>query len=78
MQYVPPKIEQRSFFVRLRRKPRACPWMNAKRNKLIAAARCHPKDKADNRGVADSEDAYFNGTTDLLVGVHISTPSDST
>jgi len=45
--------------------------MNAKENKLIATARCHPKDKADNRGVAEGEDGYFNGTTGLPVGIHL-------
>ena len=44
--------------------------MNAKENKLIATARCHPRDKADNRGVAEGEDGYFNGTTGLPVGIH--------
>ena len=50
--------------------------MNEK-NKLIATARCHPKDKADNRGVlsrrsskSEVEDGYFNGTTGLPVGIH--------
>jgi hypothetical protein len=33
--------------------------------KLFATARCHPKDKADNRVVAEGEDGYFNGTTGL-------------
>jgi hypothetical protein len=45
--------------------------MNAKENKLIATARCHPKDKVDNRGVAEGEDGYFNGTTGLPVGIHL-------
>ena len=57
-------------FIRLRRKPRVCSWMNAKKNRLIATARCHPKDKADNRGVAEGEDGYFNGATGLPVGIH--------
>ena len=35
-----------------------------------ASARCHPKDRADNRGVAEGEDGYFNGTTGLPVGIH--------
>ncbi len=48
---------------------KSCPWMNAK-NKLIATARCHPRNKADNRGVAEGEDEYFNGTTGLPVGIH--------
>jgi len=43
--------------------------MNAKKN-LDATARCHPKDMADNRGVAEGEDGYFNGTTGLPLGVH--------
>ena len=54
-------------FIRLRRIPRACPWMNAKNN-LVATARCHPKEKEDNRGVAEGEDGYLNGTTGLPVG----------
>jgi len=53
--------------------------MNDKRNKkFIATARCHPKDKADNRGVlsrrsskSEGEDGYFNGPTGLPVGIHI-------
>ena len=40
------------------------------KNKVIATARCHPKEKVDNRGVAEGEDGYFNGTTDLPVGIH--------
>ena len=28
-------------------------------------------EKADNRGVAEGEDGYFNGTTGLPVGSHI-------
>ena len=36
----------------------------------MATARCHPKDKADNRGVAEGEDGYVDGTTDLPVGIH--------
>jgi hypothetical protein len=39
------------------------------KNKLIATARCHPKEKADNRGVAEGEDGYFNGTTGLPVEI---------
>jgi len=39
-------------------------------NKLIASARCHPSNKADNRGVAEGEDGYFNATTDLSVWIH--------
>jgi hypothetical protein len=27
-------------------------------------------EKADNRGVAEGEDGYFNGTTGLPVGIH--------
>jgi len=38
--------------------------------RLIATARCHPKDAADNHGVAEGEDGYFNGTTGLPVGIH--------
>ena len=45
------------------------PVDECKKNKLIATARCHPKDKADNRGVG--EDGYFNGTTGLPVGIHL-------
>ena len=59
-----------SRFIRLRRRPRACPWMNAKRHHFIATARCHPNDRADNRGVAEGEAGYFNGTTGLPVGIH--------
>jgi hypothetical protein len=44
--------------------------MNEKRNNLMATARCHPKDKADNRGVAEGEDGYFNETAGLPVGIH--------
>ena len=44
--------------------------MNAKENKLTGTVRCHPEDKADNRGVAEGEDGYFNGTTGLPVGIH--------
>ena len=40
------------------------------KNKLIATARCHPTEKADNHGVAEGEDGYFNGTTGLPVGIH--------
>ncbi|RLC05788.1 MAG: hypothetical protein DRH90_05145 [Deltaproteobacteria bacterium] len=40
------------------------------KQKLIATARCHPLGKADNRGVAEGEDGYFNGTTGLPVGFH--------
>jgi len=40
------------------------------KNKLIATARCHPTEKADNHGVAEGEDGYFNGTTGLHVGIH--------
>jgi hypothetical protein len=36
-----------------------------------ATARCHPIDKADNRGVAEGEDGYFSGTKGLPVGIHI-------
>jgi hypothetical protein len=50
--------------------------MNAKRYQFIATARCHPKDKADNRGVAEGEDGYFNGTTGLPVGIHFRNLSD--
>ena len=51
------------------------PVDECKKNKLIATARCHPKDKADNHGVlsrrsSKSEDGYFNGTTGLPVGIH--------
>ena len=46
------------------------PVDECKKNKLIATARCHPKDKADNRVVAEGEDGYFNGTTGLPVGLH--------
>ena len=35
-----------------------------------ASARCHPKDKADNRGGAGGEDGYFNGIEGLPVGIH--------
>ncbi len=28
------------------------------------------KDKADNRGVAEGQDEYINGTTGLPVGIH--------
>jgi len=34
------------------------------------------KDKADNRGVAEGEDGYFNGTTGLPVGIHSVNPFD--
>ncbi len=27
-------------------------------------------EKADNRGVAEGEDGYLNGTTGLVVGIH--------
>ncbi len=30
-------------------------------------------EKADNPGVAEGEDGYFNGTTGLPVGIHIAT-----
>ncbi len=35
----------------LLRKPRACPWMNAR--KFNATARCHPQIEADNRVIAE-------------------------
>ena len=38
--------------------------------KLPATARCDPTEKADNRGVAEGEDGYLNGTTGLPVGIH--------
>ena len=47
--------------------------MNAKRHQFIATARCHPKDKADNRVVAEGEDGYFNppaADDGLPVGIH--------
>ncbi len=44
------------------------PVDECKRNKLIATARCHPKDKAHNHGVAEGEDGYFNGTTGFTKG----------
>ena len=47
--------------------------MNAKKHRLIATAWCHPIDEADNHGVAEGEDGYFNGTTGLPVGIHLST-----
>ena len=28
-------------------------------------------EKADNHGVAEGEDGYFNGTTGLPVGIHL-------
>jgi hypothetical protein len=65
-----------AHFIRLRRRPRACPWMNAK-IKLIATARCHPRNKADNRGVAEGEDGFFIGTTGLSVGIHFGFPYQS-
>ena len=57
--------------VATRQKTMGMPVVECKQNKLIATARCHPKEKADNRGVAEGEDGYFNGTTDLPVGIHI-------
>ena len=36
----------------------------------MATARCHRKDKADNRGVAEGQDGYVDGTTGLHVGIH--------
>ena len=33
-----------------------------------------PQEKADNRGVAEGEDGYFNGTTGLPVGIHFAFP----
>ena len=41
--------------------------------KLFATVRCHPKDKADNRVVAEGEDGYFNPPSadeGLPVGIH--------
>jgi hypothetical protein len=67
---MPPFLGVVINFIRLRRRPRAWPWMNAKRHQFIATARCHPKGKADNRVVAEGEDGYFNGTTGLPVGIH--------
>jgi hypothetical protein len=67
--YTNVELEIIDFFIRLRRRPRACPWINAKTN-IIATARCHPRNKADNRGVAEGEDGYFNETKGLPVGIH--------
>jgi len=47
------------------------PVVECKRIKLIATARCYPKDEADNRVVAEGEDGYFNGITGLPVGIHL-------
>jgi len=44
------------------------PVDECKKNKLIATARCHPKDEAHKRVVAEGEGGYFNGTTGLPVG----------
>ncbi len=43
--------------------------MNAK-NKINVAARCHPRNKADNRDVAEGEVGYLNWNPILPVGFH--------
>jgi hypothetical protein len=45
--------------------------------KLISSARRHPRNKADNRGVAESETGYFNGIKYLPVGTHTGNFSES-
>ena len=56
-------------FIRLRRIPRACPWMNAQPIDVLRRD-VRPRSEADNRGVAAGEAGYFNGTTGLPVGLH--------
>ena len=48
------KKQSKSDFVRLRRRPRACPWMNVKM--IIMLGRDVAENKADNRVVAEEED----------------------
>ena len=38
--------------------------------KLLCYGVMSPKVETDNRGVAEGEDGYFNGTTGLPVGIH--------
>ena len=39
-------------------------------NAVCATARCRPNTEANNRVVAEGEDGYLNGITDLPVRLH--------